>query len=216
MSKLICNADIEHLHKEEKSVCLIDSCTIITPAARDLAQSYNIEFKKKECCEVSPKGQSAMECLTELISGEKNLSPDLIELFKSILKGDVQETAPFEACSHPNGLKVVNGKSVRMDEFDTGNKAAKVQFQEVVGKDESKMSAGFLIIDNSWFNWNLTYEEIDYVIEGTLCVTIDGKKFTAKAGDVLYVPANSSVVWSSPDKAKIFYSTYPSNWPDLM
>ena len=42
------------------------------------------------------------------------------------------------------------------------------------------------MIDHSEFAWELTYEEIDYVIEGTLTVTIDGKKYTANAGDVLF------------------------------
>ena len=65
------------------------------------------------------------------------------------------------------------------------------------------------------FDWHLTYEEIDYVIEGTLTVAVNGKTFTAKAGDILFVPSGSQVVWGSPDQAKIFYSTYPANWADL-
>ena len=57
---------------------------------------------------------------------------------------------------------------------------------------------------------------IDYVIEGTLTITIDGKTYTAHAGDVLFVPANSKVVWGSPDRARVFYATYPANWADLL
>ena len=59
-----------------------------------------------------------------------------------------------------------------MDVFDTGNPDATAYFQELVSKDESHISAGFLIIENSKFDWELTYEEIDYVIEGTLTITI--------------------------------------------
>ena len=100
--------------------------------------------------------------------------------------------------------------------FDTGNPDATAYFQELVSKDESHISAGFLIIENSKFDWELTYEEIDYVIEGTLTITIDGKTYTAHAGDVLFVPANSKVVWGSPDRARVFYATYPANWADLL
>ena len=46
-------------------------------------------------------------------------------------------------------------------------------------------------------------------------VTIDGKKYTAHAGDVLFVPSGSKVIWGSPDKARILYATYPANWADL-
>ena len=78
------------------------------------------------------------------------------------------------------------------------------------------MSAGFLTIDHSTFAWDLPYEEIDYVISGTLSVQIDGQTYVAREGDVLFVPSGSSVVWGSPDKARDFYTTFPSNWPDLM
>ena len=46
--------------------------------------------------------------------------------------------------------------------------------------------------------------------------TIDGKKYTANAGDVLFVPSGSKVIWGSPDKARVFYATYPANWADLL
>ena len=45
-----------------------------------------------------------------------------------------------------------------MDVFDTGNPDATAYFQELVSKDESHISAGFLIIENSKFDWELTYE----------------------------------------------------------
>ena len=69
---------------------------------------------------------------------------------------------------------------------------------------------------HSTFAWDLSYEEIDYVISGTVSVQIDGQTYVAREGDVIYVPSGSSVVWGSPDRAKIFYTTFPSNWPDLM
>ena len=137
---------------------------------------------------------------------------------KGLLQGilDSASDKPYTAESDCGGLKVVRGKSVRMDVFDTGNPSAKVHYQELVSKEESQMSAGFLTIENSSFEWDLTYEEIDYVIEGTLTVTINGKTITAYPGDVLFVPSGSKVIWGSPDKTKVFYTTYPANWADLM
>ena len=45
------------------------------------------------------------------------------------------------------------------------------------------------MIDHSDFQWELTYEEIDYVIEGTLTVTIDGTTYCAHArGCACFVP----------------------------
>ena len=137
---------------------------------------------------------------------------------KGMLKGLLENlpTAPYVAERDGGGLKVVRGNSVKFDVFDTGNPDNKVFYQELISKDESSMSAGFLTIEKSSFEWELTYEEIDYVIEGTVTVSINGKTYTAYPGDVLYVPSGSKVVWGSPDKAKLFYTTYPANWADLV
>ncbi|AGM98043.1 cupin domain-containing protein [Streptococcus iniae] len=123
---------------------------------------------------------------------------------------------PYRSVVHSNGLKIVKGGTVRMDVFDTGNPEDKIGFQELVSKDESKMSAGFLTIDHSSFAWKLPYEEIDYVISGTVSIDIDGQTYVGRAGDVIFVPEGSDVVWGSPDNAKLFYTTFPANWADLM
>lgn len=103
-----------------------------------------------------------------------------------------------------------------MAPFDTGDPNAKVYYQELISKEEAQISAGFLEIDHSSFDWELTYEEIDYVISGTLEITIEGQTFTANPGDVVFVPKDSKVTWCSPNKVKLFYATYPANWPDLL
>ena len=145
------------------------------------------------------------------------MSGQVYQVLKALMERGLLEDIfkPFESERHGNGLKVVRGGSVKMDVFETGTPGAKAFFQELVNKEESHISAGFLVIDHSEFPWELTYEEIDYVIEGTLTVTIDGKKYTAHPGDVLFVPSGSKVIWGSPDKARIFYATYPANWADL-
>jgi ethanolamine utilization protein EutQ len=224
MKKLICVKDIENLEKQGKKVFHIEADTIITPSAKDAARLNGIEFSyEAECCEATA------QCAAEKTSKPENTAAGEIDsnviytvlkamLEKGLLNGmfDNNSNQPYMAEHGWGGLKLVRGSSVKMDYFDTGNPDNKVYFQELISKDDSKMSAGFLTIEKSSFDWELCYEEIDYVIEGTLTVTIDGKTFTACAGDVLFVPSGSKVTWGSPDKARIFYATYPANWADLM
>ncbi len=217
MKKLICSKDVELLHKQGKKKLHVDSNTLITPSARDAAKAYEIEIR----VHTSP-------CVEEVAEVGKTcgdgLDPNMIyTVLKSmadrgLLQGvlDSCSEKPYVAESDCGGLKVVRGNTVKMDVFDTGNPNAKAYYQELISKDESQISAGFLVIDHSNFEWELTYEEIDYVIEGTLTITINGRTFTAYPGDVLFVPAGSKVVWGSPDKARVFYATYPANWADLL
>ncbi len=217
MKKLICAKEVESLVKEGKKVFYIDCDTIVTPSAKDVAKANGITFSTEApvCCE------SPSEILK---SCGGNIDSDMIYnvlktmMDKGLLKG-MFETAPalpYVADKDCGGLKVVRGNSVKLDVFDTGDPNVKAYYQELVSKDESQMSAGFLVIENSSFEWELTYDEIDYVMEGTLTVTINGKTFTAYPGDVLYVPKGSKVIWGSPDKARVFYTTYPANWADLL
>lgn len=219
MKRLIVAKDVEDLIKKGETKFYIDNNVIITPSAKDLAKNNGIEFTTEvPKCEMksfeSPK-----------VSMDGMDSEMMLTFFKTMMdKGLLQEmlnclnkpSKPYSFESDKGGLKVVRGNTVKMDVFDTGNPNAKAYYQELVSKEESKMSAGFLTIENSRFDWELTYEEIDYVIEGTLTVEINGKTYTAYPGDVLFVPSGSKVVWGSPDKARIFYTTYPANWADLL
>lgn len=219
MKRLICAKDMEKFLAAGEKVFYIDKDVILTPSAKDIAKNNDIsitteKISDKEICSTSCKGVEGLDS-NKLLEMFKELVNEglLQEMLKILASG---EGSKFISSCDESGLKVVKGSSVKMDVFDTGNPNNKVYFQELISKDESKMSAGFLIIEDSKFEWELTYEEIDYVIEGTVTVEINSKIYEANAGDVLFVPKGSKVVWGSPNKAKLFYATYPANWADLL
>lgn len=217
MKKLISVKEVENAKKEGLKTIYLEENTIVTAAAKELADTLQIVFSSDvQTCAMAT--ETAEVPNSNGLDGEAiyNLFSKLME--KGLVKEDCCEVAPkiFDADCAANGLKVVYGESVKMENFDTGNPEAKVAFQELVNKDESSMSAGFLTIDESKFDWQLTYEEVDYIIEGTVQITINGKVLTANKGDVIYVPSGSDVTWASPNKAKLFFVTYPANWADYL
>jgi ethanolamine utilization protein EutQ len=113
-----------------------------------------------------------------------------------------------------SGAVVVRGSSVALGRFEAAGPTRNVGLADVVtGKDGAPMTAGFM----SWnredsFPWKLDYDEIDYVLEGVLHVGIDGRTLQAKAGDVLYLPRGSQVVFGTPNRVRVFYVTYPADW----
>ncbi|WP_217078107.1 cupin domain-containing protein [Clostridium baratii] len=219
MKRLICAKDMEKFLATGEKVFYIDKDVILTPSAKDIAKNNDIsitteKISDKEICSTSCKGVEGLDSNKLLEMFRELVNEGLLqEMLKILASG---EGSKFISSCDESGLKVVKGSSVKMDVFDTGNPNNKVYFQELISKDESKMSAGFLIIEDSKFEWELTYEEIDYVIEGTVTVEINSKIYEANAGDVLFVPKGSKVVWGSPNKAKLFYATYPANWADLL
>lgn len=208
MKKLICAAEIQAAASKGQRVFPVTDHTIITPAARDAARDLGVSFGSAAAADTPADGATALDA--QLI----------YQVVKAVLTNSPlgkAAAAPYQAeTAGTSGVKIVRGRTVQLERFDTGNPAAKVMYQELVGKEEAAMSAGLLTIEQSSFAWELTYEEIDIVLEGVLTLTIDGTTYQAYQGDVLFVPKGTKITWGSPDYVKLFYVTYPANWPDLL
>ena len=76
------------------------------------------------------------------------------------------------------------------------------------------IGAGLMEMENCSFPWTLNYDEIDYVIEGTLEIVYQDKTITGKAGDIIYIPKGSPIQFKTPDKVRFFYVVYPVNWAE--
>lgn len=223
MKKLICVKDVEDAEKQGQKIFYIESNTIITPSAKDAARVFGIEFSTDaKVCQV--KSSEALVCETkdsasrpEVKACEGEIDKDMIyKVFKAMMdKGflngmfDTPSDQPYIAESDSSGLKVVRGNSVRMDVLDTGNPADKVVYQEIMNtNDGCSMNAGFITIEGCTFEWETTCEEIYYVMEGTLIVTVGGKVYTAHSGDSVFFPKGAKLAFGSSDKMKAFYATH--------
>lgn len=90
-----------------------------------------------------------------------------------------------------------------------------VRARDVVSAaDGAPMAAGFLTLTRGEFPWTLTYDEIQYVVEGELHVTVPEGRVVGRQGDVLYVPRGTSITFGTPSWAKFLYVTFPANWED--
>ncbi|MDR1135590.1 MAG: cupin domain-containing protein [Clostridiales Family XIII bacterium] len=114
---------------------------------------------------------------------------------------------PYKSECDPAGLKIVRGGSVQMEFLDTGNPNNDVHYQELISSSDSKlMNAGFLEINQCSFNWEVACDEMYYVVQGSLSITVGGKQYTAVSGDVVNLPVGHTVVFSAPSRAKLFYA----------
>ena len=52
------------------------------------------------------------------------------------------------------------------------------------------MGCGIMELDHTSFEWTLTYDEYDFVIDGTLEIEIDGRIVSGNPGDIIYIPKN--------------------------
>jgi ethanolamine utilization protein EutQ len=100
--------------------------------------------------------------------------------------------------------------------FDGAGKENRVGIVDVVtAEDGSSMGAGFMAWENCFFPWTLTYDEVDLVLEGELHIRCNGETVVGKAGDVLFIPKNTSIEFGTPTRVKFFYVAYPANWQEV-
>ena len=110
-------------------------------------------------------------------------------------------------------VKVPQIKVSEEDLMDTGKPGDIVYTKDLFTLEESKrLGCGIMEMKDTTFNWTLNYDEIDYVIEGTLNIIINGKIATANAGEIVLIPKGSSIQFSVPGYARFLYFTYPADW----
>ncbi|WP_028856791.1 cupin domain-containing protein [Psychrilyobacter atlanticus] len=115
----------------------------------------------------------------------------------------------------PSGIGVIKANKIEQERFDTGNPNDEVYVTDLFSLTESpRIGAGMMEMKESTFDWTLNYDEIDYIIEGTLKIIIDGREIIGEKGDVMLIPKGSKIKFSAPDYAKFIYVVYPANWQE--
>ncbi|WP_282804467.1 cupin domain-containing protein [Clostridium tetani] len=151
----------------------------------------------------------------------ENLNEKLIEeIVRKLITEKLGQTAPentpeFEKNVDKSGVISIKTETVKPEKFDTGKEEDKVYLKDVVTLEESpRLGCGIMEMDKTSFAWTLKYDEVDYIIDGTLEIDIDGRKVVGNKGDIIYIPRDSSIHFTVPNYAKFMYVTYPANWAE--
>ena len=151
----------------------------------------------------------------------ENLNEKLIEeIVRKIITEKLGQTASentqeFEKNVDKSGVISIKTETVKPEKFDTGKEGDKVYLKDVVTLEESpRLGCGIMEMDKTSFAWTLKYDEVDYIIDGTLEIDIDGRKVVGNKGDIIYIPRDSSIHFTVPNYARFMYVTYPANWAE--
>ncbi|MGL6064115.1 MAG: cupin domain-containing protein [Fusobacteriaceae bacterium] len=141
---------------------------------------------------------------------------ELDALIKKIIKDEVSKEKNSLKEIDPSGVSVVKVGEMIPEKFDTGTQGDQVFVSDLYTLEESpRIGAGLMEMKETTFDWTLKYDEVDYIIEGTLEIIIDGRKIIGNKGDVILIPKNTAIKFSVPNYAKFLYVVYPANWQQL-
>ncbi|HBW37527.1 cupin domain-containing protein [Desulfosporosinus sp. BICA1-9] len=222
MGRFISAAVLREMAKVDKNIVL-DEDSVLTPSAKDLAKELGISISKgrQEIISQSVFGQSMVGQTADQTSSQQDVKPTQEITEPIILNDDIKKAVQKilgevlkPACENPRATHV-KGENVVIQPFLEAPPGQKVGLVDVIDSRVGNLASGFMTFDHAKLPWLLNYDEVDYVIEGEFVLEVEGKVFRAKAGDVVYIPKGSQVIFSSPTFCKVFYATYPANWADF-
>ncbi len=122
-------------------------------------------------------------------------------------------TAPWQSGrTEAGGVVAVDNRTLPWARFEGATQGMVNIVDVITPKDGSPMGGGYLEWNATSFPWKLAYAEIDVVLEGELHITSNGKTVIGRPGDMLYIPKDTDVIFSSPGYVKFAYATWPADW----
>lgn len=138
------------------------------------------------------------------------------EIIKDKLSSCQEGTLVDNRQATPSGIMAIQVPKIKVseaDRLDTGKAGDIVYTKDLFSLQESpRLGCGIMEMDHTTFDWTLNYDEIDYVIEGSLSIITNGHTVTANAGELILIPKGSSIQFSVPNYARFIYVTYPADW----
>ena len=139
------------------------------------------------------------------------------DLIRKIVHQVMTEMSSDQTKQHDaNGALLIHTPAIETEPFDGRED---VRLKDLTTLEEApRMGAGLMdLLNGADFEWTLTYDEYDYVMEGTLEIVLDtGTVLTGHPGDLIYIPKNTHIYFRTPNQAKYIYIVYPANWQDLL
>ncbi|MBS4537856.1 DUF861 domain-containing protein [Clostridium sp. D2Q-11] len=147
-----------------------------------------------------------------------NIDEELVaEIIQKVLMKQFKEKeSKFIKKIDESGVAVIKTNTVKPEKFDTGKEGDKVYLKDILTLEESpRIGCGVMEMEESTFDWTLKYDEVDYIIDGTLEIVIDDRRIVGKEGDIIFIPKNTSIKFSAPEYSRFMYVVYPANWDQL-
>jgi ethanolamine utilization protein EutQ len=142
-----------------------------------------------------------------------NISEEIIrEVVEKVIRETfgIKNANDFDKEKDPSGIIRIKTATVKTEPF---GEQPGVSLQDIVTLEEApRMGAGIMELDNTSFEWTLSYDEYDMVIDGILEIEINGRIVTGYPGDIIYIPKNSHIHFQTPSKARFAYFVYPADW----
>lgn len=206
--------DIRNLIMQQVCELHLEKGDMVTPLARDTAREagFIIHEAGSQSAVQAPAAPPPVAPAPAVEAPAASLEQQVRE---AVLRALGQSAAAEPPPAAPTGIIRADGRALTMPPFpfDVKRPEMDVRLEDVITAEHgSPVAAGFMTFHKGSFPWTLTYDEVQFVIEGELHLTTAQGVTIGKPGDVLYVPKGTSLTFGTPSWVKFLYVTYPAEW----
>jgi len=81
-------------------------------------------------------------------------------------------------------------------------------------KDNASMAAGVVYFKDSDVDFKLWYDEVMFClsVEESFSIVVDGVENFMSPGDMMWLPAGTSLIWRSKGTAAAIFAVTPADW----
>lgn len=84
--------------------------------------------------------------------------------------------------------------------------------RDIWSPESQTIGCGFYTYEKVYVEWEVTYDEYMYCVDGSLTMHGDEGAHVMMPGDGLFIPKGSKVIYDCPDKASVVVVIYPVNY----
>ncbi len=76
----------------------------------------------------------------------------------------------------------------------------------------SSLGAGLERLEKTRLEWTVTYDEVLFIHQGRLTVHSGGRRYDCVAGDIVWLPNGTTLIYDAEEPCEYFYALYPVDW----
>ena len=125
-----------------------------------------------------------------------------------------EPAAPADAWKNAAaGALHINSAKLPWKDFSGAGQAGAVHILDAVtAADGAPFAVGYMEWKDVSFPWKLDYHEVCIVLQGQLCININGQCLKGAPGDALYLPKGAEVEFAAAGYVKFAYVIWPADW----
>lgn len=110
-------------------------------------------------------------------------------------------------------ITVIRASNIKYTAMEFDGEHAEIA--SVINPFSQTMGGGLCRMIKGTLEWQLKYDELIYVVHGSMYINQNGVKHEAKAGDTYVINEGALITYGTDNEVLFFFSTYPLNWKEL-